>query len=201
MPAVTISGEMNVTFVHIPKCAGTSIGRWIDQRKGNSTYFERYDHPTLKMLTPATDFSFTVVRNPWERMVSFYHFLSKVESATPHFTSEQIQWIVNETNKAIDWTTFDKWLGNIEQFKVIPGWWFKVNEPQTSWYKDVDLVLRYENLEEEFKQVQALFKNYDPLPKTLVTDHTNYQNYYNSATKDLVTKMFQEEIETLGYKF
>jgi len=201
MPAVTVSGDINMTFVHIPKCAGTSIGRWIDQRKGNSEYIERYDHPTLKMMSSNNSFSFTVVRNPWERMVSFYHFLRKIESATPHYTSEQIQWIVNETNKSIDWSTFDKWLQNIDQFSVIPGWWFKVNEPQTSWYKDVDLVLRYENLENDFKQVQEIFKNYDSLPKTLVTDHTNYQDYYNSSTRELVTNMFQEEIEILGYKF
>ena len=46
-----------------------------------------------------------------------------------------------------------------------------------------------------------IFKNYDSLPKTLVTDHTNYQDYYNSSTRELVTNMFQEEIEILGYKF
>lgn len=203
MPAVEMSGEVNLTFVHIPKSAGTSIGRWMNKNKGNSAYYEWYDHPTLKMIkrdTPAHP-SFTVVRNPWDRMVSFYHFLSSVESANPQFTSQQVQWVINESNRGFDWSSFDKWIDNIDRFTVIPGWWFPANEPQTSWYKDVDFILRYETLDEDFKQIQNLFNIQDPLPKTLVSNRSEYQQYYNTATKDKVSKMFQEEIETLKYSF
>jgi hypothetical protein len=203
MPAVEMSGEVSLTFVHVPKSAGTSIGRWMNKHKGNSSYYEWYDHPTLKMIKRDTSAhpSFTVVRNPWDRMVSFYHFLSNVESANPQFTSQQVQWVINESNKGFDWSSFDKWINNIERFTIIPGWWFTAHEPQTSWYKDVDIILRYENLDEDFKQIQSMFNIQDPLPRTLVSNRSGYQKYYNTDTKDKVSKMFQEEIETLKYSF
>lgn len=203
MPAVHLKGEYNLTFVHIPKTAGSSIGKWLEEHKGNSEFKHWYDHPTLETLRSngASDFTFTVVRNPWERMVSTYTFLQNPVSVSPQYSSQDFRWVVKQAYKDHDWSTFDKWLDIADKFPVIPGWWFAPGEKQTAWVdKDVH-VLRYENLAEDFKQVQEHFKSNAPLPNILVGDHNHYKDYYTDSSRNKVAKMYEEEINSWGYTF
>jgi hypothetical protein len=204
MTAVYMHGDINVTFVHVPKSAGTSIGVWMNENRNNNYIIEWYDHPTLEpmKLVGPRNFTFSVVRNPWERMISFYCFLKNIQSAHPNFSNQQMQWVINTNNQHLDWTTFDKWLDTLDEFIIMPGWNFKPGDPQTVWVKEgIDLILRYETLEEDFKQIQDIFNNYTPLPKKLVGDHTFYRDYYNTETKNKIAKRYEEEIDLLGYTF
>ena len=75
---LAISEERKIIFVHIPKCGGTSID--------HSEIFEggirRNGHPSLarfkEILGPRfTEFRLlTLVRNPWDRLASAFHFAS-----------------------------------------------------------------------------------------------------------------------------
>jgi len=204
MTAVYMHGNINVTFVHVPKSAGTSIGVWMKENRNSSYIVEWYDHPNLETmsLVGPRNFTFSVVRNPWERMISFYHFLKNIQSAHPNFSNKQMQWVINSNNQHLDWSTFDKWVDTLDEFIIMPGWEFKPGDPQTYWIKQgVDLIIRYENLENDFKQVQDIFNNYSPLPKRLVGDHSFYREYYNTETKDKIAKRYEEEIDILGYTF
>jgi hypothetical protein len=75
---LAISEERKIIFVHIPKCGGTTID--------HSDIFEggirRYGHPDLgrfkEILGPCfAEFRLlTLVRNPWDRLASAFHFAS-----------------------------------------------------------------------------------------------------------------------------
>ena len=75
---LAISEQRKIIFIHIPKCGGTSIDR--------SAIFEggipRYGHPSLGrfkiILGPRfSEFRLlTLVRNPWDRLASAFHFAS-----------------------------------------------------------------------------------------------------------------------------
>jgi hypothetical protein len=75
---LAISEERKIIFVHIPKCGGTTIER--------SEIFEggihRHGHPSLarfkEILGPRfAEFRLlALVRNPWDRLASAYHFAS-----------------------------------------------------------------------------------------------------------------------------
>lgn len=64
-------------FIHIPKCAGVSVKKALyGSRPGaHSTLSDYTCIFSLKEI--CTYFKFTVVRNPWDRLVSAYHFLKK----------------------------------------------------------------------------------------------------------------------------
>ncbi len=98
-----ISSGRNYIFVHIPKTGGTSLALALEARakaddiligdtpkarrrrgrlKGVQTAGRLWKHSTLAdidgLVTPefvANAFVFTLVRNPWDRMVSYYHWL------------------------------------------------------------------------------------------------------------------------------
>jgi hypothetical protein len=94
MSSKIIVSPVNLTFIHIPKTGGTSISYWLDrvEKLHSDTYklinVYDIDHPSLEqtqritgMVTP----SFAVVRNPWDRMVSFYAS-AKETSASKQFS-------------------------------------------------------------------------------------------------------------------
>lgn len=62
--------KKNMLFIHVPKCAGTSMEKcdWI-QRGGHKRYAMFEQEKSINKNT----FSFGFVRNPYDRMVSLFH--------------------------------------------------------------------------------------------------------------------------------
>ncbi|PTB82515.1 hypothetical protein C9933_01775, partial [Methylophaga nitratireducenticrescens] len=69
--------DLKAIFVHIPKCAGISINKSLfGNLAGRHTTLDDY----IKIFEPKAIenyFKFTIVRNPWDRVVSAYFFLLK----------------------------------------------------------------------------------------------------------------------------
>jgi len=209
MPAVCLSGEHNITYIQIPKTAGTSIGHWLSEHRGKSEYMEWYNHPVNSTVNHKENFSFTVVRNPWSRMVSLYFFLKNWTSPRPDISLEESNDARNLLYYLNDYEfdqfpSFDFWIKNASKFKCLPWIWWNVSTSQLVWAKDINLVIKYENLESEFKAIQDILKCYDPLPVKIVTKGVYYNDYrslYTDETRQLVAKMFEEEIDLWKYTF
>lgn len=120
--------EHKFIFVHIPKCAGTSVRKAL-KSAGVRLDFEgpvRPEHqvryaidekwlhhlpaPALKRILPENVweefFKFTFVRNPWDRLVSKYHFNKQVHATNPMFRIRRPEW-----SRALDNSgSFDEWI-------------------------------------------------------------------------------------------
>jgi hypothetical protein len=143
----------------------------------------------MKERFPKHDLSFAVVRDPWDRMVSYYHY-----------TIEQLQG--KHVTKKKDLTAslemldrgFDYFVENngkpatiIHQHKLI---------------QDIDLILRFENLEKDFEQIQDRLYCKIPLPLDNTSKHLPYKEYYTQQkTIDRVADLFEEDIKKYGYAF
>ena len=92
MPVISRSAK--VIFIHIPKTAGTAVSMYFYQRglvahADWENWYRRNDHKTASYVRDRLnadrlhhqcwqDFrSFTIVRNPFDRMISYWHFMQR----------------------------------------------------------------------------------------------------------------------------
>ena len=102
-----------ILFVHINKsCGGIITDNFKNNGLNQLTGYHRslYDMLTLSKnmynLNPDDLFIFTIVRNPWERMLSMYLFYHKTNYNSPEFFSGNAtidndfnNWIIEQKNK------------------------------------------------------------------------------------------------------
>ena len=200
-------------FVHINKSGGGVITN--NMKKNGVAKIIGFHRSLEKMLNIAKEkhkldinnlFTFTMVRNPFERMLSMYLFYHKNNFNSPEFFSGNNE-IDNDFNKWIDFIYSDKFDKNrIHSDVNILKYCFS---NQLNWLKDkhgnlmkIDKILRFEKDEYEdlFGNIMKL-KNYDTKTKVHPTKHKHYSQYYNKKSIELVTKHYQEDLDYFNYTF
>lgn len=175
--------DLNITFFHLPKNAGTSIANWLSDNVNGEEYMDDLRHGSPESLKPLFDdfgWSFCCVRNPWDRMVSWYNFFkgqNKIHICFPDFVD----------------AVFDP-------SKRTKKYLLPVTE-QMIYVRDVDYILRYENLLEDFKLVQEKTNCFKPLGHHNPSNRTKYLDYYIKDHHIKVKNYYAEEIEYFGYEF
>jgi hypothetical protein len=199
-----ISFQKRFLFVHIPKTAGNSIQSVLRDYsedelvalRGEQDGVERFGlrnpkykvkkHSTLAEYRAALGegefanlYKFTCIRNPWDRMVSYYF--------TP-------------TQKAEAWDRkkFRKIISNA----VSVADYLRLNQGEKDPFSNVDSIMRFENLADDFSVVcAALDISPTTLPQYNRSDREHYSKYYDKELRELVRARFAAEIERFGYTF
>ena len=136
-------------------------------------------------------FSFAVVRNPWDRVVSMYHFGRKMGLAN-----------LFGLNNDLSFDDFCETLKSREGDRsFLPV--FK----QIEWINssiEVNEVLRFENLQQDFQNMvekNNISKISTTLPHVNSTDHKNYRDYFNFNTKKIIKTVFEQDCDNFKYIF
>jgi len=199
-----ISFQKGFLFVHIPKTAGNSIqsalrdyseDQLVALRKEQDG-IERFGlrnpkykirkHSTLREYRDTLGeeqfrklYRFTCVRNPWDRMVSYYF--------TP-------------TQGPEGWDR-EKFHGIISKAVSIADY-LRLNENEKDSFANVDYIMRFENLADDFRTVcNQLDISPVTLPQYNRSMREHYAKYYDDELRDFVRTRFAEEIERFGYTF
>ena len=177
-------------FIHINKTGGSSIEKALNIPSDHKTALEKAEEIGHKAWNKK--FTFTVIRNPWDKVVSQYYYRLKT----------------NQTDLQKNSIGFREWVirayGDQDvHYYDIP----KMFMPQIDWITDengnilVDEIIRFENLESEFNDVlEKLGKNVI-LPHVKKSNRGNYREYYDAGTIEIVRNWFQRDIERFGYQF
>jgi len=190
-----INHKHKFVFIHIPKTGGTSIeslfinNAHIKDVAGKHNMVSDIGSEFLKKY-----FTFTFVRNPWDRMVSYYNFrLKRSFEMYNHGDSfkEWIRFLCSDEVQKIKAYHFNLAIKSQYEFLVS-----KSNEIS------VDFIGRFENLQQDFCIVcDKIGIPQQKLPHVNKTKHKHYTEYYDDETKQIVAEKFAKDIESFGYEF
>ncbi|MFY4765366.1 sulfotransferase family 2 domain-containing protein [Campylobacter sp. GB48] len=185
-------------FIHVPKVAGSSIERVIYQTdRWLVGHVKASDYVKLDRNKFESYFSFSFVRNPYDRVVSAYHYL-KNDSPDPC----DIEW--GKLNiRDLEFEEFVLKLQD-EEFKqkILTKNHFSF---QYEYLCDenmnvlVDFIGRFEQLNSDFKKILNILNRKDSLIHVNKSKHCNYKDYYNCETYKIIREIYKNDFEIFDY--
>ena len=179
-------------FIHINKTAGTSIIDVIGKPfRKHLTAKEVIDVIGQKKWDAA--YKFTVVRNPWDKVVSQYKHNIKVNSSN----------MANHTISFREWLCCTYGEPKNEFYYARPQMFY----PQVEWLKnyheeiDVDKIIRFENLNAGINEVFRVLAIDRTLPHLNRTARTEYRDFYDDETREIIADWFHDDIREFSYTF
>ena len=180
---------MKPRYVHIPKTGGKMIKQHFPVRLGKASH-----HPVWGYKFDEDDFIFTMVRNPYDRMVSNYEFLKR---GGINRKGRRYRDLLDL--EKIDFKQLVERLFNERQFllKVV------LLRPQMFFITDTtmfDYIGRFENFSDEILEIEKRL-DYDKKEQEVVnkTPHEHFSTYYNEEIADMVYDMYKCDFKILEY--
>ena len=209
-----ISDQYQFVFVHVPKTAGLSITQPLQQYCRPLTLLkgEHYwadVHGTcrhyIKRLGPElweSFYKFSFVRNPWDRLVSAFLYMS-------HGGNNPLDRQLSQRHLARFQGDFDAFVtqfiagnGHLRLFHFYPQARFLCDHAGSIL---VDRVGRYENLQADFSSICRDISlpeiQLDTVNPTQHRQQRDYREFYSPETKQIVADKYQKDIDLFGYTF
>lgn len=216
--------DVPATFRNIPRTGSTSFKEWARKHTQTREMLVDPDHPNMlahrtldqiKEQWPNYGTTFAFVRNPYDRLVSIFHFTGqdakrRLNKRNSNASFADIASIPIESDLKIyfQYTRgFDNWIRNTRYddgaFAALKMLNNKHFETQTMWLSGVvpDIVVKLENMDTEFVKIQELLNCYEPPIHTNASIHGDYREYYNDETLAIATKWLEEDLDNFKYVF
>ncbi|MBT8474589.1 MAG: sulfotransferase family protein [Alphaproteobacteria bacterium] len=213
-----ISPGRRYIFVHIPKTGGTSLSLALEGRamrddiligdtpkavrrrrrlKGLTSSGRLWKHARLSDIDGvvagdelAAMFVFTLIRNPWDRMVSYYHWLRSQD-----FSHASV-----DLAKSLSFSDF---LNHPETERAFAAERYGAYVTDASGVERCNAFVRLEHLENDLARVEAhLGFALGPLPHENRSDRPkDYRTAYSDADAARIEVLCAEDIARFGYRF
>lgn len=191
-------------FIHVPKCAGISVeialnkNPYVQWDQHNKIWVQHATAEQVKRIYCKNYdeyFSFSFVRNPWNRAVSDYFWMMRTEFIKGSLKDylllrgsfDQPKFKYPPKNHH---TRHDHFLTQCDFLLDKDG------EPM------VNFIGRFENLQKDFDVICSKI-GIPPikLPHENRTSHRHYAEYYDDETRQIVAEKYAKDIEYFGYEF
>jgi len=197
-----ISFKHKFKFIHIPKTGGSSVEVIFDLMHEENLYVPGWTHDhrgclfapqhfTHNMIDFYTEnkykdyFSFAIVRDPYIRTISEYFYINT-------------KLVMSDIGKEFDEEHFNKWLDNdLIKFDI------EHKLPQSTFIdKDVDMILKLENINEDWNKLMGKLGT----DFRLINDNDsriNKRKIFNGlkqSTKNKIYNIFKMDFDRFGYE-
>jgi len=210
--------ECKAIHIHIPKTAGVAlehaimteilgydtsgeIGHLSDDLKIRFDLRGKQKHKQAKYYVLDNDiaqsqwdeyYKFAIVRNPWDRVVSEFHWRHSLPSRHP---STDFKEFINYCEFRIKDIKNKKrdiyWAHAQTQFSYI------TNNNKII----IDDIFKFEELSKATQIISDKLQLSLKLKKHNASKHNHYREYYDQKTKLMVYNLYKEDIEAFGYEF
>jgi hypothetical protein len=183
---IIICPERKFIYMKATKTAGTSVLRGVLEQEVSGIIHQK-DHPQEfhSWIEGISDkelndyFIFTIVRNPWDRVVSIASYFN---IPLPDFVSKYDQYCQEEKIRIHSLPLYIYTHHQGKQFS--------------------DLICRFENLQADMNKVfEHIGLPRTELPLMNPSDHHHYSSYYSPKEVALVAELYKTDIELYGYTF
>jgi len=203
-----INHDKKYIFLHLPKTAGSSIKKVLLKGEEGKNTEHTVGHPHLWEYKNnlggnglGNYFKFAITRNPFDRLVSSFFYISADSQWIPdirmrkqfNLENSSFSFFVKNTLKLI---LKDPSL-RPRHFKPQADFFYgdQTNCP-------LDLVGKFENLQEDFNTVcDRIGIPKQKLPHENKSKHKHYTEYYDDETRQIVAERYAKDIEHFGYRF
>ncbi|PTX54452.1 sulfotransferase family protein [Litoreibacter ponti] len=207
----------NFIFVHIPKTGGTSMALALEARakaddvligdtpkarkrrrrvQGVEATGRLWKHSTLRDivgLVPQSQIDaarvFTLVRNPWDRIASYYHWLRAQSFEHPAV----------KLARGLEFSAFLHHPQTRASLQAAP---YGSYVTTAAGAERCDLFVRLEHLSEDLPKLEALIGcKLGPFPHDNRSERGATRDLYSDADRDLVAEIAAEDIARFNYHF
>lgn len=176
-------------FVHINKTGGSSVEVALGLP---------FQHKTVRMFQQEVGerrwrerLTFSIVRNPWDRIASLYHYRLKYPPSSDSDVLRFPDWI-----RAVFEEEDPAYVGR--ELMVAPQWeWLRDKSGKLG----VDSVCRFECLEADFSALCSKLGVTVNLPHVKRSTNRDYTSLYGVETRRIVASVFERDIEEFHYRF
>jgi hypothetical protein len=206
-------------FIHIQKTGGITVSGLLTRLvPGTIFYGPRHMHArkALRLVEDSDScFKFAFVRNPWDRLASWYSMMDKGRRrlrASNEVPSVQRRRFSNNPlyrDVLRHGPTFEDFLKHCTQRREIKdGHYYSFAFNQLDYLTNkngkllVDFIGRFENFSEDLSHVfKVLGVGVEEIPHRNRTEHSHYSEMYTPETEQIVRERFRRDIEYFGYEF
>lgn len=183
-----LAPKKKIRYIQIPKNGSQSIMHMmINHLDSKENWLDiRTDVPNEKDY-----FTFTFVRNPWDRLISAYQ-----DRIHKHWRPQKLQFYGYKQNmsfKSFIELTCSLGDNNIDHHMRSQCWFTK--------FKPLDFIGKLEKKEDWNYLVREIIGTNDLLKRNRTNHQDRFKMFSNSRLKELVEKRYQEDIETFKYEF
>jgi len=212
-----LSPGRSYVFIHIPKTGGTALALALEARakaddimvgdtpkalkrrrrvRDVQTRGRLWKHSSLADIaglvpdeTLARLFAFTLVRNPWDRVVSYYHWLQEQTFDHPAVALAQ----------RLD---FEAFLDQPEVTQALRAWPARAYMTRADGQEQCRAWIRLEHFEEDVIPLCAHLGFSLDLPRANASARDqDYRMYHTARTRQIVADCCAEDIARFGYAF
>ena len=181
---------MQYYFMHINKTAGKSIERWFDIN--NSPIVGARQDACQGIINNFRDnaFYFTVVRNPYSRIVSqFIHWRDNLKRLKNGISFKD--YILN-----LDNPSFFVQPNHLSKYQK------RFHMPCSYWIKsDRFKIFKFENIEDLVKYFVNNFDFKNNFPRLNTTTKNDVMSYFDKETIKIINEIMQADFENFGYNY